>query len=198
MPDARAAILDAAEELFARQGFAATTIKDIARAADVNSALLYYYFADKDALYEAVLERLVGPALEGLKALSDVRTPEEGIRMLIRAVSGRLAERPHMARFLSREMADHEGSRARAFIERVATGPFAKLTQLLRAAQATGAVRADIRPEFAAISIMAQVNWFAIARPAMERLLGERLTPEVWAQFADHAATFALSALRPV
>src|SRR5579862_727076 len=184
MADAKAAILDAAEELFARYGFAATTTKDIATKADVNSALLYYYFADKEKLYEAVLERLVAPAFEGLKALEEVRTPEEGIRVLIKAVSQRLADRPHMARFLAREMADHEGSRARAFIERIATGPFAKLTQLLRAAQASGAVRADLRPEFAAISIMAQVNWFAIARPAMARLLGESVTPAVWSEFA--------------
>jgi len=43
-------ILDAAEQLFAAQGFTATTIKQIGRAAGVNSALLYYYFADKDRL----------------------------------------------------------------------------------------------------------------------------------------------------
>jgi AcrR family transcriptional regulator len=197
MSDARTSILDAAEELFARFGFAATTTKDIATKADVNSALLYYYFADKDALYEAVLDRFISLALDGFKAMEDVRTPEEGIRTLLRLISRRLAERPHMARFLARELADHEGSRARPFIERVASGPFAKLTQLVRAGQATGAVRADIRPEFAAISTIAQINWFAIARPAIGQILGESITPEVWNQFAEHAATFAISALRP-
>ena len=198
MADARIAILDAAEELFARYGFAATTTKDIATKADVNSALLYYYFADKEALYGAVLDRFVAPAFEGMKVLDEVRTAEDGIRAIVGIVSRRMAERPHMARFLAREMADHEGSRAREFIERIASGPFAKLTQLLRAAQATGAIRADIRPEFAAISTMAQINWFAIARPVIGRLLGEGVTPEIWHEFADHAATFALSALRPV
>ena len=38
------AILDAAVSLFARQGYARTTIKQIAGEAGVNSALLYYYF----------------------------------------------------------------------------------------------------------------------------------------------------------
>jgi DNA-binding transcriptional regulator YbjK len=52
-PDARSRdlILDAAERLFAAQGFARTTIKQIGREAGVNSALLYYYFADKHQLY---------------------------------------------------------------------------------------------------------------------------------------------------
>ena len=49
--DTRIAILDAAEELFALHGFTATTIKQIGATADVNSALLYYYFADKETLY---------------------------------------------------------------------------------------------------------------------------------------------------
>ena len=54
----RDSILDAAEALFARQGFDATTIKDIGTAAGVNAALLYYYFTDKATLYEAVLRRM--------------------------------------------------------------------------------------------------------------------------------------------
>jgi hypothetical protein len=40
----RDAILEAALRCFATKGYAATTIKDLASEADVNSALLYYYF----------------------------------------------------------------------------------------------------------------------------------------------------------
>jgi AcrR family transcriptional regulator len=40
-------ILDAAERLFARQGFTATTIKQIGKEAAVNPALLYYYYVSK-------------------------------------------------------------------------------------------------------------------------------------------------------
>jgi AcrR family transcriptional regulator len=63
-PDTRHLILDAAERLFAAQGFPRTTIKQIGQAAGVNSALLYYYFGDKDRLYRsaaAVRPRLVRP-----------------------------------------------------------------------------------------------------------------------------------------
>ncbi|MEP7176615.1 MAG: helix-turn-helix domain-containing protein, partial [Gemmatimonadales bacterium] len=58
-PSTRDLILDAAERLFADQGFARTTIKQIGRQAGVNSALLYYYFADKDRLYREVLARFI-------------------------------------------------------------------------------------------------------------------------------------------
>src|SRR5215469_2886002 len=55
----RAAILAAAERLFAASGLDGTRTETIAAEAGVNKALLYYYFKSKDALYEAVLENYV-------------------------------------------------------------------------------------------------------------------------------------------
>ena len=54
----RAAILRAAVAEFAEHGIAGARTDRIARAAKVNKALLYYYFKDKDALYEAVLDHV--------------------------------------------------------------------------------------------------------------------------------------------
>lgn len=51
----RAALLDAATELFAERGFGRTTVRDIAAHAGVNQALLFRYFGSKDALYAAVM-----------------------------------------------------------------------------------------------------------------------------------------------
>src|SRR3970040_2462057 len=52
----RAAILGAAERIFAEAGLAGARTDAIASGAGVNKALLYYYFRSKDALYRAVLE----------------------------------------------------------------------------------------------------------------------------------------------
>jgi AcrR family transcriptional regulator len=53
----RGRILDAAECLFARQGYAKTTVDEIAFAASVSKGLIYLHFPSKEALLEAVLER---------------------------------------------------------------------------------------------------------------------------------------------
>ena len=55
-PDARQAILDAARELFAERGFERTTMRAVGTLADVDPALIYHYFGDKDALLAAVIE----------------------------------------------------------------------------------------------------------------------------------------------
>ena len=50
----RAALLEAATQLFAQRGFAETTIDDVAAAARVSKGAVYYHFADKAELFEAV------------------------------------------------------------------------------------------------------------------------------------------------
>jgi TetR/AcrR family transcriptional regulator len=54
--ESRAKILAAAEQIFARDGLAGARTEAIAAAAGVNKALLYYYFRDKEKMYEAVIE----------------------------------------------------------------------------------------------------------------------------------------------
>lgn len=51
----RASILAAARRLFARKGFDGTSVRDVAKSARVNNAMIYYFFKDKLELYRAVL-----------------------------------------------------------------------------------------------------------------------------------------------
>lgn len=53
--DTRADILAAARKVFALRGFSGTSVREVAEAARVNKAMIYYYFQDKVDLYRAVL-----------------------------------------------------------------------------------------------------------------------------------------------
>jgi len=53
--DTKADILAAARRVFALRGFAGTSIREVADAARVNKAMIYYHFKDKADLYRAVL-----------------------------------------------------------------------------------------------------------------------------------------------
>lgn len=76
--DTRAAILAAAEQIFAKSGLAGARTDAIAVSAGVNKALLYYYFKSKGGLYEAVVEdhfrEFNRQALEVLAAPGAART----------------------------------------------------------------------------------------------------------------------------
>ena len=54
-------ILDTAEQLFASQGFAGTSLRAIIKDAEVNTASVHYHFGSKEGLIEAVLLRRAGP-----------------------------------------------------------------------------------------------------------------------------------------
>ncbi|MCC5999954.1 MAG: TetR family transcriptional regulator [Pararhodobacter sp.] len=55
--DAQEAILDAAEQVFADNGFHGATTRAIAELAGANAALIHYYFGSKEALFETVFAR---------------------------------------------------------------------------------------------------------------------------------------------
>src|ERR1700688_4667948 len=61
-------IVATAEKIFAEQGLAGARMDEIARAAKVNKALLYYYFRSKEELYRFVLETLLSQLRTGVGA----------------------------------------------------------------------------------------------------------------------------------
>ena len=60
-PDTKDRILDAAERLFAENGFDSTSIRAITTAAEANLAAVSYHFGSKDGLIHAALARRLGP-----------------------------------------------------------------------------------------------------------------------------------------
>lgn len=54
--DKREHIMNTAIELFAEKGFEGTSVRDLAQRADVNVAMVNYYFGSKDKLFEAIVE----------------------------------------------------------------------------------------------------------------------------------------------
>ena len=56
----RQALVAAARELFGERGYAATSVDEIVRQAGVTKGALYHHFADKDALFRAVVEDVKG------------------------------------------------------------------------------------------------------------------------------------------
>lgn len=59
--DTRAEILVAARRVFARKGIDGTSVREVAEAAKVNNAMIYYYFKDKEDLYRSVLSNSFSP-----------------------------------------------------------------------------------------------------------------------------------------
>jgi AcrR family transcriptional regulator len=100
-------ILDVATRLFAEGGYEGTSMNDVAERVGMRKASLFYHFATKDALYEAVLDRLVASlqvALEAIYASSG--TFEDRLDAVTEMLVTVLASHPYAARLLLREAMD--------------------------------------------------------------------------------------------
>ncbi len=73
--DARARLLQAGLQLFAHQGFSATSTRELAEAAQVNVAAISYYFGDKAGLYRAVFSEPLGSPEEDVARFAGAQLP---------------------------------------------------------------------------------------------------------------------------
>lgn len=69
--DTKERLLDAAEQLFAERGFAATSLRDLTAVAEANLASVNYHFGTKEALLAEVLGRRLAPVNSRRLALLD-------------------------------------------------------------------------------------------------------------------------------
>ncbi len=99
------AILDAVTEVFAEKGYNGARVDELAEAAGVNKATLYYQIGDKEALYHAVLERDFRRTADKIEsAMLDSDDCEEQIRRFIMEFATVIADKRELAPLLLREI----------------------------------------------------------------------------------------------
>lgn len=100
----RKAILDAALEVFAAEGYRGASVERIAERADMSKTNLLYYFPSKEDVYREVLEQTVEGWLEPFEAISPDGEPVEELRRYITAKLDMSAENPEGSRLFSNEI----------------------------------------------------------------------------------------------
>jgi len=98
------ALLEAAEAIFAEQGFAGATTAAIARRAGVPKPNLHYYFPTKEALYRAVIERALTAWLAAASSFDTSEDPREALTAYIGAKMDLARAMPLASRIWSAEI----------------------------------------------------------------------------------------------
>jgi TetR/AcrR family transcriptional regulator len=80
--DARTKILETATRLFATHGYDSTSLSNVAKAASVSKALIFWHFETKDNLFQAVLSRTIEPYTIDIDDLDGLSEPVQ-LRRLI-------------------------------------------------------------------------------------------------------------------
>lgn len=104
--DTKEKIKKAARKLFKEKGFSATTMRDIAAEASVNSALTNYHFQTKENLFSEIMKDIIITFRTGLEVvLNDEKTTiNEKIRKIVDNYMDMLEEEPLLPLFMFSEI----------------------------------------------------------------------------------------------
>jgi TetR/AcrR family transcriptional regulator len=171
--ESRASILRAAVTEFAEHGIAGARTDAIARAAHVNKALLYYYFKDKDALYEAVLDHVFsGLQARVMPVLDGKLPPRQKMLEYLGAYFDYIAANPRFPRVVQGEWIRSGAGTMR--MQRIAKEYFRpifeKLVGVLRDGTRAGEFRA-VNPMDFLPSVAAVIVFYFTAAPLMKTLM---------------------------
>lgn len=178
-PSSRDKILDVSEALFARRGFAAVGLQEVATAVGLGKSSLFHHFPSKASLYYQVLERVLGRIQERLdRALEAPGGPFERLEAWVEALVDALAEHPTSARLLLRglfeEHALREDPPEAERAERVVRRLLGQIDRLLRQGVEAGCFRPVSVPDTVQTLVGATVYHFASGEVG-EHVLGVTL-----------------------
>ncbi|VWB23297.1 TetR family transcriptional regulator [Burkholderia lata] len=115
-------LLRCARQRFAKQGYAATSVREIAGLAGVDPALMAHHFGSKEGLWTAVVDQLaaqLAQLIETTKQLRNSRmSPIERIRQALTLLTDNVFENPDIGMFLSTATTEH-GERLNVLVERL-------------------------------------------------------------------------------
>lgn len=182
--DRKSRILHAAQHLFSEKGFEATSIRDIALGSGTNSALIYYYFGDKENLLAACIqepaEKIATLLREALEQAGTVRERLEAfVSAWVEFIFPRCVFAPLLRRTIDSDtpIGAHLRLRMRTNLDRMA--------QLIEQGIASGELRAA-NPHLAAVSIMGTIFVLIVGYPVAREIAGISLESDQERREAVH------------
>ncbi len=145
----RRQILDAAVRAFAKKGYHACRVSDIAEEAGVAYGLVYHYFESKDAVLESIFREMWGMMVGAINAVEEIEeSPREQLRKSCAIVLRTWRDYPDVVRVLVREVA-RSGEQLQREVEEIAHA-FEALQRIIERGQEQKVFRDDLSPRLAA------------------------------------------------
>lgn len=179
----RATIIESATAEFTACGLAGARVESIAARAGVNKALLYHYFADKESLFQHILECK-------MHQLTSINMDPQRAAEIAGDLFDFYAENPELMRLMMWEALDIGTGRVPGEEERAAR--FAEHVARVEEAQQSGTVDPSLDARHTLVTLIGTISaWFAF--PQIARLLsgGDPYTPEALKRRRAHIVDVA-------
>ncbi|WP_434341061.1 TetR/AcrR family transcriptional regulator [Motilimonas cestriensis] len=184
--DARSRLIHAALQLFGSRSFATVSTRELARQAEVDAAMIRYYFGSKTGLFESMVRETLAPVLANLRDMSASAAPSD-LASLMQTYYQAMAPNPALPRLIVRVLQEPEHSEP----QRILLNVFADVMELsrqwlARALINSGSLRDEVNPELARLSLVSLMVFPLIAPPVLMQQFGFSGQPNELAQLVAH------------
>lgn len=192
--------------MFVRRGTAGARMQDIAAEANVNQALLHYYFRNKERLSDAVFQRAAGQLLPRvIDIMASDRPLEDKVARVVELELDHLLRAPYLPGYIISEL-HHHPERVRHLLtavtgmlpEEVRPKVFTGLRQQLEDGAREGRLK-PMAPDQFIVNLFSLCIFPFAARPMLMALLGldQQGFERFIGQRREQLAGFILGAMRP-
>ena len=189
LANTRTAILSAAERLFVEKGYHAISMREIADAVGMTKAALYYHFRDKEQLFVAILERVLG---ELSTLIEECRTADATHRVQIERIVHQIMRLPAVRRaslrLASQELGNLDAATRQRFLEQYHTQFISRITTILATGMAKGEFK-SFDPSLATWALLGMLYPYFHVAPVTGMAPSDTLIQQLLAIFFDGLQT---------
>ena len=158
--DKRKCILDNALTLFAQQGVSETSIAQIAHASGVTSAMVHYYFHNREGLLNALVNECLAPRVQYIWSCvtkDSLKNPRQIVTDIITRFLEVVEELPQLPQLWYREIFPINGCLRERCMQHLPLEKFEKLRDSLSDAQQKGLLHPQISPDLVIVSVISLI-----------------------------------------
>jgi AcrR family transcriptional regulator len=196
--DKKDQIIKAAIDLFAEKGFEGTSIRELAASADVNLAMVNYYFGSKEKLFEAMVEQKANSTLAQLEEIEKSAAGEmEKIEAIIESYVDRFINHHKFNRVMHHELM----LRQREALHENIAALFARNRNIMKRIIESGVKKKlfkKVDPELTMATMVGTINQVLLSKPMCTLLVekGQDFDPYTDAAFKKRLLTHLKQLMR--
>jgi AcrR family transcriptional regulator len=175
------AIINVAERLFAEKGFDGASVRDIAHAAEVNVAMISYYFGSKEKLMEAVFEKKsTNIRLKVENLLQETSIPHlQKVNILIDDYVEKFLDQQQFHKIMIREQMIDKDTPIAAMIHELKKRNLDSIRKLIQDGQKNGAFRPDVDVVLMMTTLIGTVSNLITTQQFYRKINNMELVPEM-------------------
>jgi AcrR family transcriptional regulator len=170
--DTESQILDAAKKIFVQKGFAGARMQEIADEANINKAMLHYYFRNKESLFERILENAIDAVFPKLvESLMTEGTVIQKLERLVNSYIDVILENSYLPMFLLHEISQNRmGMIDKMKSKMEQHHVLAQFSKQVLEEQARGILK-PIMPQHILLTVMSLIIFPFMAKPVFLKML---------------------------